>query len=123
MEVRHEPAMDNISTGDRRHQRHPSPSKHSKASPVPIDTNSFIQRSYELAAIISVLGCFLIAIKRIHNLLLRLHNQPEVVEENTEGEASPGTKLDVDGGQRVFDRRLQLVFLIDFSTGLQQGFV
>ena len=44
MEIRQEPAMDNISTEERRHQRHPSPSKHSKASAVPVDTNSVTQR-------------------------------------------------------------------------------
>ncbi|KVH90802.1 hypothetical protein Ccrd_007204 [Cynara cardunculus var. scolymus] len=44
MEVRQEPPMDNISTEERRHQRHPSPSKHSRAKAVPVDTNSVTQR-------------------------------------------------------------------------------
>ncbi|CAI9290088.1 unnamed protein product [Lactuca saligna] len=43
MEVRQEAPMDNLSAEERQ-QRHPSPSKQSKASPVPVDTNSVTQR-------------------------------------------------------------------------------
>lgn len=43
MEVRHDAAMDNLSTDDRR-QPSPAPSKQVKASPVPVDTNSVTQR-------------------------------------------------------------------------------
>ncbi|KAJ9555597.1 hypothetical protein OSB04_010211, partial [Centaurea solstitialis] len=58
MEIRQEPAMDNISTEEqRRHQRHPSPSKHSKAPPVSVDTNSVTQRLQKELMALMVLLC------------------------------------------------------------------